>query len=154
MMVAKKLKQLLDTNKIKYVSLTHSPAFTAEDISKSIHVSSDKVAKSVIVKLGDQLVFAIIPGNNKINLEKLKILTKSSDAQLASENDFKHHFSDCEVGAMPPFGHLYGMKVYVDNSLAKDKEIAFNAGTHSEVIKMSYKDYVSLFDPVFGDFVL
>lgn len=151
-MIAKKLKELLDKHKVKYVSITHSRAFTAQEVAHSTHIAEAQMAKAVILNLGnDVFILAVIPANKKIDLNALKKITHQ-ELRLASEQDFEDKFPDCEIGAMPPFGHLYDMKVYVDNSLKKDDEIGFNAGTHSELIKMRYKDFESLAKPIFGDF--
>lgn len=151
-MIAKDLKKLLDSHKIKYVMVKHSPAFTIQEVCQAAHFSSDKMAKSVIVKLDEGLAMAVIPGSKKVDLELLKKISKSKKADIASEDEFRHAFPDCELGAMPPFGNLYKMKVYVDDSLTKEKEIGFNAGTHSELIKMNFKDFEDLAAPTHGHF--
>lgn len=151
-MIAKDLKKLLDSHKIKYVTVTHSPAYTTQSVSHAVHLPDDKMIKSVIVKLDGTLVMAVVHGSKKVDLELLKKVTKAKKADIATENEFKNAFPDCEVGAMPPFGNLYKMKMYVDDSLAKDQEIGFNAGTHSELIKMNFKDYEKLTTPAHGHF--
>lgn len=151
-MTAQKLNDFLKNKKIKYVTITHSPAYTAQDISMLTHIPSDTMAKSVIVSLGKDFAMVVIPGNKKIDIESLKKTAHEDEARIASESEFKNQFSDCEVGAMPPFGNLYGMKVYVDDGLSSAAEIGFNAGSHSEIMKMSYKDYDTLVHPVHGKF--
>lgn len=152
-MTAKNLKNLLEKNNIKYVSIAHSPAYTAQDIAQLSHITSGKMAKTVIIKSGKGHFMAVIPGDKKIDLEKLKKTSNVGDAQLADETEFKNDFSDCEIGAMPPFGNLYNMPVYVDDSLGKSSEICFNAGNHHEIIKMNYKDFESLAKPNHGNFI-
>jgi len=152
--IAKKLKELLDSKKIKYVTLTHSPAYTIQEIAEAAHIPSDKLAKTVIVKLDGTLGMAVVPGNKKINIEALKKLANVNNIDIATESEFRSTFPDCDLGAMPPFGNLYKMKIYMDDSLAKDKEIGFNAGNHSEIIKMKYEDYESLAGPIHGHFVI
>ncbi|MCW9013415.1 MAG: YbaK/EbsC family protein [Gammaproteobacteria bacterium] len=148
-MPSKTLKDFLDNNDIKYISIQHSLAFTAVDIAKSAHIPSKEMAKTVIIKIDDQLAMAVVPANYKVNLDRLKEALNSDSIELATEPEFTKRFPDCEVGAMPPFGNLYDMDVYVAESLSEDENITFNAGSHSEVMQMNYKDYESLVQPKF-----
>jgi len=143
------LKKLLDENEIKYISIMHSIAFTAVDIAKSVNIHSRELAKTVILDVDGELAMAVVPANYKVNLNILRQALNTNNIKLADETLFAHHFKDCEVGAMPPFGCLYDMNVYVAESLSEDEKIAFNAGSHLEVIQMSYKDYESLVKPSF-----
>ena len=127
----------------------HSLAFTAVDIAKSAHIPSRQMAKTVIIKTGDELAMAVVPANYKVKLSLLQQALDSTHIELANEQEFNKRFADCEVGAMPPFGNLYDMDVYVAESLTEDNKIAFNAGSHSEVIQMDYKDYETLVKPRF-----
>lgn len=151
-MISKKLKALLDKSHIKYTTVTHDPAYTVEGVSHAMHIGLDKVAKSVIVSLDGKLAIAVIPGNKKLDLEALKKLSKAHKADIATESEFGKAFPDCEMGAMPPFGNLYNMAVYFDDDLSKEKEIGFNGGSHSELIKMNLKEYDSLVHPIHGHF--
>ena len=148
-MPSKMLKEYLDSNDVKYVSIMHSLAFTSTEIAKNSHIPSREMAKTVIIKIDDKLAMAVVPANIKLDLDLLKDALNSDNIKLASEAEFTKCFSDCEVGAMPPFGNLYDMDVYVDEDLTEDKQIAFNAGSHLEVIKMDYKDFESLVKPQF-----
>ena len=146
-MPATKLKQFLDSHRIKYVSIVHSPAYTAQEVAQSVHLPGRDVAKTVIVKIDDQLVMAVLPANRKVVLQELRELLDADQVHFATEDEFKARFPDCETGAMPPFGNLYGMEVFVAPNLAEETEIAFNAGTHSEAIQMSYADFERLVQP-------
>jgi len=146
-MPAKKLKEFLDKNKVKYLSIVHSPAYSAMEIAEASHVPGKDLAKTVIVNIDNVMSMVVLPAPLKIDLSKLKSVVGANKAELASEHAFASKFPDCEVGAMPPFGNLYNMPVYVDDDLAKDEEIAFNSGTHSEVIKLKYKDFYKLVKP-------
>ena len=146
-MPAKKLKEFLDKEKIKYLSITHSPAYTAQEVAASAHVPGKELAKTVIVKVDGKIAMAVLPANRKVVVQELREITGADQLQFATEVEFKNLFPDCETGAMPPFGNLYGMEVYVAPSLAEDDEIAFNAGTHTELIKMSYQDFERLVKP-------
>lgn len=148
-MPSKKLKDFLDNNDIKYISIMHSLAFTAVDIAKSVHIPSKEMAKTVIVKNEGNLAMAVVPANYKVNLDTLRLALDADTLELATEQEFFSQFSDCEVGAMPPFGNLYDMDVYVAESLTEDEKISFNAGTHSEIIQMDYRDYEKLVKPRF-----
>ncbi len=143
------LKKMLDENNIKYVSITHSIAFTAVDVAKSINIHSRELAKTVILDVDGEFAMAVVPANYKVNLDILRQTLNTNNIKLADEAAFSHRFEDCEVGAMPPFGRLYGMNVYVAESLSEDDKIAFNAGSHLEVIQMAYKDYETLAKPNF-----
>src|SRR6266481_3051304 len=146
-MPVKKLKEFLDKEKIKYVSIVHSPAYTAQEVAASAHITGRELAKTIIVELDGQMAMAILPANRKIVLQDLREVTGSDQVKFASEEEFKERFPECETGAMPPFGHLYGMEVYVAESLSDNDDIAFNAGSHTEVIKMACKDFERLVQP-------
>ena len=152
-MPAKKLKAFLDSRGIRYVSIGHSMAFTAAEVAESAHVKGHDFAKTVIVKIDGAMAMVVLPASQRILLHELRELLASDQVRLATEAEFKGAFPDCEVGAMPPFGNLYGMPVYVAASLADEAEIAFNAGTHSEVIKLDYVDFAQLVRPAVLDFV-
>jgi Ala-tRNA(Pro) deacylase len=148
-----KLKELLDREKVKYVSISHSMAYTAQEIAASAHIPGREIAKSVMVKVDDQMIMAVVPATARVELDRLRELAGGHNVALASEEEFKALFPECATGAMPPFGRLYGMELFVDRSLAEDEEIAFNAGSHAELIRMSYKDFERLAQPIMGEFV-
>ena len=142
-----KVRAFLDEHHIKYVVISHSKAYTAQGIAAIAHIRGQELAKTVIVKLDGALAMAVLPASYQVDLLALKKVVGVKDASLASEREFKQHFPDCETGAMPPFGNLYGIPVYVDKTLTLDKEIAFNAGTHFELIRMEYADFGRLVEP-------
>ncbi len=142
-----KLREFLDNNHVKYVTIAHSPAYTASEIAQSAHIPGKEMAKTVIVKIGGKMAMAVLPASYRVDLGRLKEATGSNDIDIATEQDFKEAFPGCEVGAMPPFGHLYGMEVFTAASLAEDENIAFNAGSHTELVQMSYKDFEQLAKP-------
>jgi Ala-tRNA(Pro) deacylase len=146
-MPARKLKEFLDSQHINYTSIPHSTAYTAQGIAALTHISGKELAKSVMVKLDDRMCMAVLPASQSVDLEMLKRGTGAKAAGLASEREFREKFPDCETGAMPPFGNLYSLPVFVEESLARDKEIAFNAGTHNELIRMSFEDFVRVVKP-------
>ena len=146
-MIVKKLKDFLDTHGVKYVVISHSRAYTAQEIAASAHVPGKELAKTVMVKVDGKLAMVVMPASRSINFDLLKKQTGASTVHLADEKEFMQKFPDCEVGAMPPFGNLYGVDVYVSERLAEDKEIAFNAGSHTELIRLPYADFVALAAP-------
>ncbi len=146
-MPVQKLKEFLDTQKVKYVTIYHSPAFTAQEIAASAHVPGKELAKTVMVKIDGKLAMAVLPASFRVDMDLLKDVTGASNVELASEKEFKDLFPACEVGAMPPFGNLYGMEVYVSEALTEDDEIAFNAGSHTELVRLAYADFERLVKP-------
>lgn len=146
-MPVKQLKDFLETHKVKYHSTTHSPAFTCQEIAAVAHISGKEMAKTVIVKTDGHLAMVVLPASNQVNFSKLKEALGTKTVDLASESEFKDKFSGCEVGAMPPFGNLYDMPVFVASELSKQDHIAFNAGSHSELVDMSYMDFERLVHP-------
>ncbi len=146
-MPGKLVKDYLDFNGIQYVSLTHSPAYTAQAIAESSHISGKKVAKTIIVKIDDTFAMTVLTANTKLSTYLLQDLLNAEKVEFASEAEFKDKFPDCEIGAMPPFGNLYNMNVYVSKEINADDEIAFNAGSHTELIQLKYKDFKHLVKP-------
>jgi len=146
-MPVEKLKKYLDENKVKYVSIKHSEAFTAQEIAASAHIPGNELAKTVMLNIEEKMAMAVVPATYHVDFRLLERETGASRVSLATEESFKEIFPDCELGAMPPFGNLYDMDVYVAKSLTDDEEIFFNAGTHTELIRMSYKDYENLVKP-------
>jgi Ala-tRNA(Pro) deacylase len=143
-----KLRDFLDAHHIKYTVITHSLAFTAQEVAASAHVRGRELAKTVIVAIDGRMAMVVEPASQWVHLGQLKAATGAASVALSDERDFKDRFPDCEPGAMPPFGNLYGMDVYVGEALTKDEEIAFNAGSHTELIKMQYRDFANLVHPI------
>lgn len=141
------ITNFLDQQHIAYSLLRHTTAYTAAETAENCHISGDCMAKVVIVKLDGKLAMVVEPAHQKVNLKLLEELTHAHKVELASEYEFQEKFPDCEVGAMPPLGNLYNMDVYISPALTKNEQIIFNAGNHSELIKMSYSDFERLVHP-------
>jgi Ala-tRNA(Pro) deacylase len=141
------LKDYLNENNIEYITISHSPAFTAQTIAASAGIRGKDMAKTVIVLIDGKLSMAVLPASYRVDLEMLANTLGAKKVELAGEQDFKNVFPDCEVGAMPPFGNLYGVDVYVAQSLAENIVIVFNACSHHELIRMSYRDFENLVQP-------
>jgi Ala-tRNA(Pro) deacylase len=144
---ATKIKEFLDNNHVRYSTLSHSVAYTAQEIASLAHIPGKELAKTVMVKLDGKLAMAVLPASNQVDLEALKKAAGAKEVRLSTETEFKYQFPDCEPGAMPPFGNLYDMPVFVDEALTRDKEIAFNAGTHRELIRLTFEDFNRLVQP-------
>lgn len=146
-MPVRKLKEFLESNKIKYETISHPEVYTAQEIAASAHIPGKELAKTVMVKIEGKMVMAVLPASHKVDFDRLKEAAKAKKVELASEEEFKEMFPECEIGAMPPFGNLYGMEVFVTESLSEDEKIAFNAGSHKELIRLSYKDFERIVKP-------
>jgi Ala-tRNA(Pro) deacylase len=151
-MPSQSVKEYLDRNNVKYVTITHSTAYTALEIASSAHVKGKELAKTVIVRINGDMAMAVLPASYHVDLALLKAAAGARSIALATETDFRDQFPDCEVGGMPPFGPLFGMQVFVDETLTRDKEIAFNAGNHNELIRLSYTDFARLVKPTVAAF--
>ena len=147
-MLAARLKEFLDEKHIKYVTIDHSPAFTAQEVAARAHIPGKEMAKTVIVKIDGEMAMVVTPASECVRLGQLKETLGAEEIVIASEYEFKDAFPDCETGAMPPFGNLYGMKVFISPTLREDEEIAFNAGTHKELVRLTYADFERLVEPV------
>lgn len=141
------LREFLDKNRIKYLVISHSVAYTAQGIAALTHTPGKELAKTVILSIDGRLAMAVVPASFKVDLLRLRKHLRADSVELASEAEFRDQFPDCETGAMPPFGNLYNMEVFADESLALDKEIAFNAGSHRELVRMSFGDFQRLVKP-------
>jgi Ala-tRNA(Pro) deacylase len=148
MSIAKRLRNYLEDNDVPYVHYRHPVAYTAQEVAAAQHVSGRDMVKTVLLKAEDQLVMYVLPAMMQVDLEALQEQLPFRWIQLASEFEFAAFFPDCQVGAMSPFGNLYHLPVYVDYSLADNEEIVFNAGTHVDTIRMKYRDFVRLVQPI------
>src|SRR3990172_10499420 len=146
-MPMQKLKEFLDSHDIKYITISHSLAYTAQEIAASAHIAGKELAKTVMVKIDGKMAIAVLPASYKVSFDLLKRAAGASKVELANEQEFRDMFPESEVGAMPPFGNLYGTEVFVDESLSQDEEIAFNSGSHTELIKLAYRDFERLVKP-------
>ena len=142
-----KLKDFLDRNEIKYELIHHPTTYTAQLTAASSHVRTDEMAKVVMVNRDGKLAMAVLPASKRVDITALHTASGAASMRLASELEFKQQFPDCDAGAMPPFGNLYGMDVFVDEGVTKQARIAFNAGSHDEVLRVAYEDFACLVQP-------
>ncbi len=151
MAISSKLKSFLDKEDVEYQVQEHPLAYTAQEVAGEQHIPGKQMVKSVIVKSGDHFMMCVLPAIHLIDFDKLKALVGNGDISLADEEEIAKLFPDYEVGAEPPFGHIYGLEVFADRKLQESEEIAFNAGTHTDVVKMKFKDYLRLANPKLAD---
>lgn len=154
MAIVKKLKELLDKGKVKYEHVTHPEVFTMPEVAAVEHEKGQHVIKTVVLKADGQLVLAAVPAALKVDEEALAKLAKAKEVVVAEEHEFASAFPDCEVGAMPPFGSLYGIPLYLDKRLRECDEVVFNAGTHTDTVKMFFADFERLANPEIGNFAV
>jgi len=152
MPVSERLVHFLEQQHVPFVTIPHARAYTAQEIAASIHVPGQEVAKTVIVQADEKLYMAVMPATRRADLVQLKKALGVKKIRLATEAEFEGIFPECEVGAMPPFGNLYRIPVVVDESLKKDRQIVFNAGSHTETVKMGFDEFVELVKPIFASF--
>lgn len=146
-----RLNRFLSDNRIAYRRLSHRPTYTAQETAQVAHIPSHQMTKTVVVKLDGQFAMVVMHADQRLDIERLKYAAGALSGELVPEHEFADLFRDCEPGAMPPFGNLYGLEVYVDEELMDDRDIAFNAGTHSELVRMAFSDYERLVQPKFAN---
>jgi len=152
MSIPTKIREFLDSHRVEYQFCTHSPAYTAQGLAHVQHVSGKELAKVVMVVVNGRMLMTVLPGSHRVEIDRLESLLGGLKGRLATEEEFKNLFPDCEVGAMPPFGNLYDLEVWADDELQKHPTITFNAGTHVETIRMNYEDFSRLVQPKSGSF--
>ena len=146
------IRQVLENEGIKYKVLEHPIAFTALEIAEAQHIPGQQVLKAVVLKVDTQLIMCVLSATRKVDFGKLLKELNGKEAHLVPEGLLAQLFPEYEVGAMPPFGHLAGLKVYVDKILDENDQVAFNAGSHREMLQVKFKDYLKLAQPTFIDF--
>ncbi|MGD8748991.1 MAG: YbaK/EbsC family protein [Balneolaceae bacterium] len=142
-----RLTDFLDSHHVKYVVIKHSQAYTTQEVAASAHIPGKNMAKTVMMNIDGGMKMVVLPSTHQIDFKQIKKALDAEDVKLASEEEFEGFFPDCEVGAMPPFGNLYDLGTIVADRLSEDEEIAFNAGTHREIVKMAYDDFEELVQP-------
>ncbi len=147
-MPGKQLEAFLDEFGAQYICLSHPPAYTAQQLAHHGHIAGDRVAKTVIIELDGKMAMLVMPATWRVHWDRLSQVLETDFVDLADEVEFQDRFPDCEVGAMPPFGHLFGMAVYCSEALARQPDIAFAAGSHEESIHMNTADFLRLVNPV------
>ena len=152
MTILKKLKDYLEKNQVRYEVGYHERVYTSQEIAAAMHVPGKELTKVIMVKADGKMVMLVLPASYRVDTKKLKKVFKCKRLGIAKEKDFEELFPDCEIGAMPPFGNLYNLEVWVDQILTEDEFIVFQAGSHVETLRIKYSDYARLVNPRVGDF--
>jgi Ala-tRNA(Pro) deacylase len=153
MSISTRLKELLDTSNVVYESRSHAPAYSATRTAEAMHIPGGSLAKTVIVNADGLLRMAVLASDAKVNLDHLQWVTRAENIRLANETEFKDAFPTCEPGAIPPFGNLFGLPVFCDTRLAYNDSIEFNAGSHTDTIRMAFDDFKRLARPTMIDLI-
>ena len=148
MAIPDKLRLYLDQSRAPYAHNVHPIAYTAREVASAEHVPAREVAKTVVISGDHGFAMLVLPASMVVDFQELRTALGFTHVRLATETELGQRFPDCDLGAMPPFGALYGMPVYMDATLLRDERIAFNAGTHRDVIHMRLDDYRRLADPI------
>jgi Ala-tRNA(Pro) deacylase len=152
MTISKRLKDYLEKNRVPYELGYHTMVYTAQEVAAAQHIPGKEMAKVVMVKADGKMVMLVLPASYQVDMKKLKATLQCKKVGMAKEKDFEELFPDCEIGAMPPFGNLYNLEVWVEQVLAEDEFIVVQGGSHVETLKMKYSDYARLVNPKVGDF--
>jgi len=152
MAIPASIAEFLDQNHVRYALVSHPIAYTAQEEAAAAHVPGRAWAKAVVCIADDHPVLAVVPAPSRVDLQRLKQVVHARSLRVAHEDEFRALYTDCEVGAMPPFGPLYHQPVFVDQSLTSGREIAFNAGSHRDAIRMPYVEFERLVRPTVAAF--
>jgi len=148
MPLTERLRSFLEANHAEFTLTAHPQAFTARDVAQAEHLPAKEVAKTVVVFGDGEYYMVVIPANKLVDFQEMRPALALSQVRMATEDELGKLFPDCELGAMPPLGAMYGLTVFLDSSLAGEPVIAFNAGTHREVIHMRTAEYRRLAQPI------
>jgi Ala-tRNA(Pro) deacylase len=147
-----KLESYLRENNVPFQVQHHAKVYTAQEVAAAEHIPGKALVKVVMVKADGSNVMLALPASYRVVESRLGDVLSVRDARLATEDEFASVFPDCEVGAMPPFGNLYGVPVVVDKSLAEDETIVVQAGTHTDTLSLKYADFERLVKPTPAEF--
>ena len=146
-----RVEQYLRENGVAFEVMAHKVAYTMPEVAAALHVSGREVAKVVMVNADGDTVMLVIPSPSRLDFAKVRAVLGARRVSLAKEAKFEGLFPDCATGAMPPFGNLYGVPVYVDEALSAEANIVFRVGTHEHTMKVAYADFARLVEPSVGD---
>jgi Ala-tRNA(Pro) deacylase len=152
MAIPQRIRDFLDSQSVSYEAIHHTQAFTAQEVAHSLHVSGKKCVKAVVAEGDHKIVIVVTPASHRLNLKELKSALKVNQLEMLVESELVDLFPDCDLGAIPPFGNLYGIDVWVDRAVASSERIVFCAGTHEDCIRMRYSDFARLTRPFVGQF--
>lgn len=152
MPIPRSIEELLAGRHLAYSVIHHPTAYTAREEAVAAHIPGREWAKTVVCLADDDPILAVVPAVTRVDIGRLRDVTGARDLRLASEREFERLFRDCELGAMPPLGPLYGPSVFIDRSLTDGHDIAFEAGSHSDAVRVKYDDFARVVHPTVGDF--
>ncbi len=152
MAIPQRIRDYLDSQNVLYETVHHSQAFSGQEVAHSLHLSGKRLAKAVVLGGDGKLLMAIIPASHRLNLQDMRVAAEVMSLEMVSESELAKVFPDCEGGAVPPFGNLYGLEVWVDRAVSDSEEIFFCAGTHQDCLRMKYSDFSRLCRPRLGRF--
>jgi Ala-tRNA(Pro) deacylase len=147
MSIPRRIREFLESKRVSFEWLPHPEAFTAQEVAHSLHVSGKRLAKTVVLDADGRLVMAVIPASHRLNLPELKTALVAKRLEMVPESELAKIFPDCDLGAIPPLGPLYGMEVWVDRAVAESEEIVFTAGSHVDAVRIAYSDFMELVKP-------
>jgi Ala-tRNA(Pro) deacylase len=152
MAIPQRIRDFLDSQNVPYEALHHSQAFTAQEVAHSLHVSGKKCVKAVVAERDCEKILVVMPASHRLNFQELKAALRAHQLEMLVESELVGLFPDCDLGAIPPFGNLYGIDVWVDRAVASTERIVVCAGTHEDCIRMRYSDFAKLTRPFVGHF--
>lgn len=152
MSVPQRIAEYLESQHVPFERLSHPQAFAAQEVAYSLHISGKQLAKAVVLKADDNPVMVVLPASHRLSIKDLRGLLDVHRLEMTSETELAAIFPDCELGAIPPFGNLYGMAVWVDQACSDSEEIVFCAGSHIDCLRMKYSDYAKAVSPHTGRF--
>jgi len=151
MSISEKLVGFLKENKISYEVITHPEAFTAQQVAHAIHQSGKVLAKTVVVLADGKHMMVVVPAHHRVTIDAVKSTIGAKEVQIVQEEVLRKLFPDCDLGAMPPLGNMYGLEVIVSKALEGNVDIIFNACTHTDCVKMHYADFVRVVAPIVAE---
>ncbi len=146
------VREFLMQNNVAFEMMEHRPTYSAQTLAQAVHVSGERVAKTVLLRADDKHVLAVLPATHTIDMQRVQSVLNAQQLDLATESECGVQFSDCEIGALPPFGSRYGMRTLIDKSLLEDGDVVFEANTHEQAIRMGTEDFVRLEQPLVAEF--
>lgn len=152
MAIPQRIRDYLDSQDVPCEPLHHSQAFTGQEVAHSLHLSGKRLAKTLVLNGDGKLLMAVIPASFRLNLQDLRAAVEVSHLEMLPESELAKLFPDCDLGAIPPLGRLYGIEVWVDRTISDGEEVVFCAGTHEDCLRMKYSDFAKLAKPRLGRF--
>jgi len=152
MAIPQRIRDYLDSQDVPYEPIHHSQAFTGQEVAHSLHMSGKRLAKAIVLAGDGKPVMAIIPASHRLNFQEFRAALEADRLEMLPEGELVKLFPDCDLGAIPPFGNLYGLGVWVERTVSDAEDVVFCAGTHEDCLRMRYSDFTKLTKPRLGRF--